>query len=604
MERHELARLADGVERGAAHVGDESTAGVVERAPELAQPEAERAATEEAVTLFQRIKAERIPTVAELVRKGWMIDQAQNYVETARRMGVGSLALQREAEGQMQLPGAERVGTGELVQRRAEEPLKPGVEQKPMDFGLFGDDAKQRELFQAGRASEPIAVTLTGTELGEHASFPELREAAYRYYEDNLVKPGIKVHNEDTGADIEFSSVGLRRSTRGGADLLRLIPALPDMLRKARWLGSEPDRRGRRNIKAMHVYASAAEIDGRRLDVILHVREQDDGTFHYSLHRDRDVADLGQSVAPEASRSSRPEGEGGESPPRLAAFEGASGELNITPEREAFQGVRGKFRPMEGETAISKGIGTTRSIVTLFRDANASTIIHEDGGHAFLEELMRDAVHPAAPDQLKADAATTLKWLGVEKAIDIGRRQHEKFARGFEQYLREGVAPSPQLANVFARFKQWLLSIYQTLKGLGAPINDEIRGVFDRMLSTEPQKTVIAPEQAQRPTLQDIHEADAGEMHVHPEHAEAAARLIKSASIMEAARDVSVLSQSSPATYVRNVFASRTDIYPRREMKVSVRQTRRTVCRTLTTIASPVYASALRKTPRAGAASG
>jgi hypothetical protein len=39
------------------------------------------------------------------------------------------------------------------VQRKANEPLRPSVEQKPMDVGLFGDEAKQKELFQG--ATDP-----------------------------------------------------------------------------------------------------------------------------------------------------------------------------------------------------------------------------------------------------------------------------------------------------------------------------------------------------------------------------------------------------------------------------------------------------------------
>ena len=40
----------------------------------------------------------------------------------------------------------------------------------------------------------------------------------------------------------------------------------------------------------------------------------------------------------------------------------------------------------------------TGAIIDLFKDANASTIIHEAVGHHWLDELMRDAAHPLAPD--------------------------------------------------------------------------------------------------------------------------------------------------------------------------------------------------------------
>jgi hypothetical protein len=99
--------------------------------------------------------------------------------------------------------------------------------------------------------------------------------------------------------------------------------------------------------------------------------------------------------------------------------------------------------------------------------------------------------------------------------------QHEKWANGFEQYLREGVAPSRDLVGVFAKFKAWLLDIYQTIKALGDPITPDIRGVFDRLLSAPESHTVIAPESERGRTLADFHEADAAETPVS--EAEAAA---------------------------------------------------------------------------------
>src|SRR5690606_8703392 len=36
----------------------------------------------------------------------------------------------------------------------------------------------------------------------------------------------------------------------------------------------------------------------------------------------------------------------------------------------------------------------------------------------------------------------------------------EKFARGFEKYLSEGIAPSLKLQEVFIKFSKWLVDIY------------------------------------------------------------------------------------------------------------------------------------------------
>jgi hypothetical protein len=58
--------------------------------------------------------------------------------------------FQREREGQMGIPGTERVTLGDILQRRASAPLRSRAEQRSMDEGLFGDDAAQCELFQEG----------------------------------------------------------------------------------------------------------------------------------------------------------------------------------------------------------------------------------------------------------------------------------------------------------------------------------------------------------------------------------------------------------------------------------------------------------------------
>ena len=52
-----------------------------------------------------------------------------------------------EGKPQLVLPGAERISDAELAKRRATERLKPKVEQKTAEFGLFGETRKQEEMF-------------------------------------------------------------------------------------------------------------------------------------------------------------------------------------------------------------------------------------------------------------------------------------------------------------------------------------------------------------------------------------------------------------------------------------------------------------------------
>lgn len=151
-----------------------------------------------------------------------------------------------------------------------------------------------------------------------------------------------------------------------------------------------------------------------------------------------------------------------------------------------------------------------KAAITLFKTADASTFIHETG-HAWLDEMMRYARAEDAPAGLLKDRDTINKWLGIKEGDAITRAQHEKFARGFERYLMEGIAPSQTLANVFTKFKKWLTDIYQTVQKLKSPITDDIRHVFDRLLSSNPEKTIIVPERDLPETLQESHNKNVNE---------------------------------------------------------------------------------------------
>jgi len=132
-------------------------------------------------------------------------------------------------------------------------------------------------------------------------------------------------------------------------------------------------------------------------------------------------------------------------------------------------------------------IKSNEAVVKLFRTADASTFQHE-AGHLFFFELMRDAAMDAAPKQLKDDLDTVFRWLGVQDGTQLTRAHHEQWAKGFERYLAEGSAPSPQLQSAFERFKTWLIEIYRSLTSIGdKEITDEVRGVMDRLLATDPE---------------------------------------------------------------------------------------------------------------------
>ena len=165
--------------------------------------------------------------------------------------------------------------------------------------------------------------------------------------------------------------------------------------------------------------------------------------------------------------------------PRQAGMFGdaPSGEDALTalvnaPTKTYQQDNRGAIRFEDGKTVIK-----------MFADKDPSTLMHESS-HAWLEELVSDGSGEDAPQQLKDDLATVREWLGNDGGA-LTDEQHEQFARAGEAYLMEGKAPSIALARVFSRFKQWLTKLYRTVAKLDTPINDDIRGVFDRLLATD-----------------------------------------------------------------------------------------------------------------------
>lgn len=127
-----------------------------------------------------------------------------------------------------------------------------------------------------------------------------------------------------------------------------------------------------------------------------------------------------------------------------------------------------------------------KKIIELFDKADLSTFVHESG-HVFLEDLRMLATMEGAPEQVINDWEEVKKWTGYQEGADAdtNRNAHEKFAQGFEAYVRDGSAPTQALQRAFRQFAQWLTRIYQKVSMLGGKPPKAIRDVMDRMLATE-----------------------------------------------------------------------------------------------------------------------
>jgi hypothetical protein len=148
---------------------------------------------------------------------------------------------------------------------------------------------------------------------------------------------------------------------------------------------------------------------------------------------------------------------------------------------------RGPFDQNKPQDRGDQHLGSysiAENLITTFRNANKSTIVHELS-HSWLEEMKADAARPDAPAQIKADWEIIRREFAIGEQGDISTASHEQFARTAERYYGEGRAPSVGLRAVFERFKAWMLEIYANLQNMGVEVNPEIRGMFDRMLATD-----------------------------------------------------------------------------------------------------------------------
>ena len=112
-------------------------------------------------------------------------------------------------------------------------------------------------------------------------------------------------------------------------------------------------------------------------------------------------------------------------------------------------------------------------IINIFETGDFSTIVHESA-HIFRRRIINEE-----------DMSVVERWAKVKDGnwtVD----KEERFAEAFEEYLLEGRAPITGLRSVFAKAKDWMGNLYETLSPLakkgGVKMDDDIRGVFDRLL--------------------------------------------------------------------------------------------------------------------------
>ena len=134
-------------------------------------------------------------------------------------------------------------------------------------------------------------------------------------------------------------------------------------------------------------------------------------------------------------------------------------------------------------------------IISIFKTADRSTFLHEMG-HVFFDDIQKLASMENAPEQLVLDWNKLKEWSGWVDGENVDNtKAHEKFARGWESYLRSGEAPTSALQRVFRQFSKWLTRIYRSVQRLGGEVPTDIKDVMARMVATQEDIEAYAEQQ-------------------------------------------------------------------------------------------------------------
>ena len=398
----------------------------------------------------------------------------------AQRLEMSPEAFE-ERYGRLSVSGESLIEDGVLNQALSSAPPKGWVHStNPQDvIGLWDDTTSARAIFWTGIDNQVAIEAAEASDYSHSISADVVRHIKNRHGNDadgqlpvtaeDLVKiPEIIANYDEVRTNLQNPKTGGQRVAYAKRSEDSLLIYLEEYVRS------------RNNLKgvSMWKYPPTADVG----NVLAHITRP-------SLYVRNGVAAYDNTTADTGSNQD-------------VLFQSA---VNDLPD-----GVRG-FYDRAGRT------------VTLLKNADASTFIHESG-HYYLDLLGRIHQDLAgregltdAEAQVVSDFETLLAWSGVKDAqawfgmeAEAQRGHHEKIARAFEAYVFEGKAPDSRLREVFARMARWMRQVYRSLAGLDAELSDEVRGVFDRLLASDDAIAEAEYVNHMRPLLKEGDFADAG----------------------------------------------------------------------------------------------
>lgn len=377
-------------------------------------------------------------------------------------------------------------------------------------------------------AMKPVTLEfaeLTGLDVKEQ------RKAARRKFDELYKKDGDSIYLTNRYGDkINIPTAVFKEIKRHTAniDALQVIPHIQQLLDRSIYLyTATPDinreKRMTRYVTEYRTYGAKVSIDNTEYFAKCVIRLQKNGEI--ILH---DI-DINKKIKDETSDRSAPgyyPGLGSTS----SSFVTNSipwwlneVKTKLLDSKKLMQeaGQKGLYK-IKGQTAFKT---TGEKVISLFKAADQSTFMHEMA-HIYLHDMLALAELPNAPKQLLDDVATINRWAAwndtqfvkeykgtamesefkklneqmktavAKGSVEIeGKKMtleqmqrlwmQERFARGFENYLKSGDAPTEATRSIFRRFKQWLTKIYRAFSQIGGAPSKEVKAVMDRMIASE-----------------------------------------------------------------------------------------------------------------------
>lgn len=369
-------------------------------------------------------------------------------------------------------------------------------------------------------------TNITGNEMGHYTDLKDLQKKTFAWYRDNL--QGTSVYNSVLGEiridkgyqenNIKFTGAGKREMSHTAAKREKLFATryLREIIENGNFVTEAASQKEKHSGEHFYYIHSTLNVNGQKMYVVVNVIERKDKSLSYYNHNvfnENEYKKIEDALKPSGSGVSSPvqhlEQQSSKEAFKSSDSEQFKAQPSILNETSSFadsvsqKADNYKQQKIVNGTLKDKGMISPMEdgsyIITLFKGADASTVIHETG-HYFAETMINEALADPSNTRLNADAKKLLEYAGIDAEtwasgdVEAKRAGHEKLAEAFETYIMEGKAPSVGLRGVFQRFANWLSAIYSKIARSenAAELTPEVRQVFDRMLACREEIEVMA----------------------------------------------------------------------------------------------------------------